>query len=413
MSASAITVLKNVDVRRWVLARFASGAAVSMVRAAVLWDVYQRSNSLAYVGLLGLLSFIPSPILALTGGIVADRFDRKRLVLGAQAVEFACAALLTAFAWADALPLALLIGLYVLNGSALAFESPSRQAILPGLAPKEDLARAVTVMSTAQALAFVSGPAMAGLLLGVFGSHVAYGGATVLLVFAWSFVARVNIKRVERTGPQVPPLRALLEGFAFLRSNHLVLAAMALDLFAVIFGGATAMLPVYADEILHVGPSGYGILTASLDAGAVLMSALLLILPPIERLGRAVVLGVLGYGAATIAFGLSRSIELSIVMYMVVGFADQLSVVSRSALVQLSTPDELRGRVSAVNTVFILASNQLTLAESGFVAALTTPTFSVVSGGIVVFFVTAIVLLLVPEFYRMKQSSTIMSQRIA
>lgn len=413
MAASAMTVLKNVDVRRWVLARFASGAAVSMVRAAVLWDVYARSQSFAYVGLLGLLSFVPSPILALTGGIAADRFDRKRLVLGAQAVELVSATLLAVFAWMGTLPLPLLMGLYVLNGSALAFESPSRQAILPGLAPKEDLARAVTVMSTAQALAFVSGPAMAGLLLGVFGSHVAYAGAAVLLTSAWSLVARVNIRKVERTRPSVSPLRALLEGFVFLRSNKLVLAAMSLDLFAVVFGGATAMLPVYADKILHVGPGGYGILTASLDAGAVLMSALLLLLPPIERLGRAVVLGVLGYGAATIAFGVSRNIELSITTYMLVGFADQLSVVSRSALVQLSTPDELRGRVSAVNTVFILASNQLTLARSGFVAALTTPTFSVVSGGVIVFFVTGVVVLLVPEFYRMRQATTVTSQRVA
>lgn len=402
MAASALTVLKNSNVRRWVLARFASGSAVSMVRAAVLWDVYARSQSLAYVGLLGLLSFIPSPILALTGGVAADRFDRKRIVLGAQTIEWVCAVLLMLLAWSDGLPLALLIALYVLNGSAIAFESPSRQAILPGLAPKEDLARAVTVMSTAHALSFVSGPAMAGLLLASFGSHVAYGGAALLLALAWSFVARVDIRRIERVGPPTSPFRSLLEGFVFLRANRLVLAAMTLDLFAVIFGGATAMLPVYADKILHVGPRGYGILAASLDAGAVLMSALLLILPPVERLGRAVVIGVLGYGGATIAFGLSRNIELSIAMYVLVGFSDQLSVVARSALVQLSTPDELRGRVSAVNTVFILASNQLTLAESGFVAALTSPTFAVVSGGIVVFFVTALLLLLVPELYRMK-----------
>lgn len=399
LPSTAASVLSHPNVRRWVTARFCSGVAVSMLRAAVLWDVYARSQSLAYVGLLGLLSFVPSPILALTGGVVADRADRRRIVLVAQAVELGCALLLFGLATLGTLPLPLIIGLYVLNGSAIAFESPSRQAILPSLAPKQDLARAVTVMSTAQALAFVSGPALAGALLAVSGSHLAYGAAALLLAVAWSFVARVRLERQPDTGPRPSPLRSLVEGFRFLASNRVVLAAMALDLFAVVFGGATAMLPVYADKILAVGPQGYGVLAASLDVGAVLMSALLLLLPPVERLGRAIVLGVLGYGAATIMFGLSRNVELSIVAYLLVGFCDQLSVVGRSALVQLSTPDELRGRVSAVNTVFILSSNQLTLAESGFVAALTSPTFAVVSGGVVVFVVTMVVLLLVPALW--------------
>jgi MFS family permease len=163
------------------------------------------------------------------------------------------------------------------------------------------------------------------------------------------------------------------------------------------------MLPVYAKDILAVGPRGYGVLSASLDVGAVATSLLLLFLPPVQRLGRTIVLGVLGYGVATIAFGLSRSYELSVAAYVAVGFFDQLSVVGRSALVQLSTPDELRGRVSSVNTVFILASNQLTLAESGFLAAMTSPTFSVVFGGGVVFVVTGVVVLLVPSLLRARQ----------
>jgi hypothetical protein len=224
-----------------------------------------------------------------------------------------------------------------------------------------------------------------------------------LLGLAWAFAARVTVPEVVRAADGSSPWSSLMEGFRFLRRSPVVLAAMTLDLFAVVFGGATAMLPVYAKDILAVGPRGYGVLSASLDVGAVATSLLLLFLPPVQRLGRTIVLGVLGYGVATIAFGLSRSYELSVAAYVAVGFFDQLSVVGRSALVQLSTPDELRGRVSSVNTVFILASNQLTLAESGFLAAMTSPTFSVVFGGGVVFVVTGVVVLLVPSLLRARQ----------
>jgi MFS family permease len=374
-----------------------------MLRTTALWNVYDSTGSPATVGLLGLVTFIPAPLLSLGGGVMADRADRKRIVLFAQAVELACA---IGFAVADArgaLSIALLFFLYALNGGAIAFESPARQAVLPSLVPREDLGRAVTVMSTAHALSFVSGPAIAGLLLASSGTTSAYLCAAVLLALAWSFVARVVVPEVVRSAEHPSPWSSLLEGFRFLRRSPVVLAAMTLDLFAVIFGGATAMLPVYAKDILAVGPRGYGLLSASLDVGAVAMSLLLLLLPPVQRLGRTIVLGVLGYGAATILFGLSRTFELSLAAYVAVGFFDQLSVVGRSALVQLSTPDELRGRVSSVNTVFILASNQLTLAESGFLAAVTSPTFSVVFGGGVVFAVTLTVLLVVPALLRARQ----------
>ena len=402
-ASSAFSILAQPNVRSWVTARFCSGTGVSMLRATAIWDVYASTGSSVNVGLLGLLSFVPAPVLALTGGVVADRADRKRIVLLTQAVELACAVAFTLSRLSNQLPMWLLFALYILNGAAIAFESPARQAVLPSLVQREDLGRAVTVMSTAHALSFVSGPAIAGLLLASFGTGYAYGGAALLLAIAWSFVARVSLVHTPSTEAKPSPLASLLEGFRFLRHNKLVLGAMTLDLFAVIFGGATAMLPVYADKILNVGPRGYGILAASLDVGAVMTSVVLLMLPPIKRLGRTVVLGVLGYGAATIAFGLSRNFELSIAAYVCVGIADQFSVVSRSALVQLSTPDALRGRVSSVNTLFILASNQLTLAESGFLAAVTSPTTSVVAGGVVVFVVTGLVLLFVPELYSSTQ----------
>ncbi len=187
------------------------------------------------------------------------------------------------------------------------------------------------------------------------------------------------------------------EGVRFVRSRPVILGCMTLDMFAVIFGGATALLPVYATEILHVGPRGYGLLSSALEVGALLTSLVLIARPPIRHAGRALLVAVGVFGIATIVFGLSRSFPLSLAAYMLVGVADQVSVVMRSTAIQLSTPDELRGRVSAVNLLFIGASNQLGAAESGFVAAATSATFAVVSGGLAALCVLAVVVWRIPE----------------
>jgi hypothetical protein len=200
---------------------------------------------------------------------------------------------------------------------------------------------------------------------------------------------------------------ALREGLSFVLKNKIVLGALTIDLFAVIFGGAAAMLPIYATDILHVGAQGYGVLAACLDVGALGTSIVMVFIPPIRRLGRAIILSVMVYGVATIAFGLSRSFPLSLACYFLVGVADQVSVVGRSTLVQMSTPDALRGRVSSVNMVFIIASNQLSVAESGFVAALASPTFAVVFGGIMVFVVVAVLLALIPAMWRSESPTVV------
>lgn len=404
----AVSILLKQNVRRWILARLAAGVAVTALRATVLWQVYDLTKSAALLGLTGLLSFLPSPFAALGGGLVADAYDRKRVVLGAQLVELACAAGLAAVASMSAVPVALLYAIYVLNGVALAFESPARQAMLPRLVTTEELPRAVTVMSTGQALAFVSGPAVAGLLIGWGGARASCALSVVLLFVSFAFVLGVH------EGPSAAPVTrsaigfgALREGLAFVMKNPVVLGALSVDLFAVIFGGASAMLPIYANDVLKVGAHGYGVLAACLDVGALTTSVVMLFVPPIRRLGRAIVIGVVVYGMATIAFGLSRSFPLSLLAYFVVGVADQVSVVGRSTLVQLSTPDHLRGRVSSVNMVFIIASNQLSVAESGFLAALTSPTFAVVSGGLMVFLVVFVLVLLVPALWRGETSPAV------
>jgi MFS family permease len=195
-------------------------------------------------------------------------------------------------------------------------------------------------------------------------------------------------------------LQAIREGLTYVRRQQVILGCMTLDMFAVIFGGANALLPIYANDILHVGASGYGLLTSSLEVGALITSLLLIVAPRITQAGRALLIGVAVYGIATVVFGLSRSFPLSVIAYMIVGIGDQVSVVMRATAIQLSTPDELRGRVSSVNMVFIGASNQLGAVESGFVAALTNATFSVVSGGIGCLIVLAIVVATLPKLRR-------------
>ncbi len=399
----AATVLRRPAVRRWVIARVASGAATTMVRAVVLWQVYVLSRSAAVLGLVGLISFVPGPVASLLGGVVADGHDRRRVVLIAQSVGLACALALAALSASGRATVGSVLAIVVVSSAAFAFEAPARQALLPGLVPKEELSRAVTVMSTGQALALVSGPAIGGVLVAARGPGLAYAVATALFVVSLAFVLRV-------ASPPLATRRAvsfsgLVEGLRFVRGQPVVLAAMTVDLFAVVFGGATALLPVYATDILRVGATGYGLLSSSLEIGALATSVALILFPPMERLGRAILLSVAVYGLATIAFGLSRSFPLSVAVYALVGVADQVSVVGRNTLVQLATPDELRGRVSSVNMIFIGASNQLSVAEAGFVAALTTPTFSVVSGGCGVLIVVALVARVAPSLWRFRAPS--------
>jgi MFS family permease len=299
----------------------------------------------------------------------------------------------------------LLCAVVFTNAAAFAFDSPARQAFLASLVPIADFPRAVTLSSTATALAFVTGPALSGPLIATWGVEAAYAAYGVLIL--GNLLGLTFVKPLREVGSRTPPsLRAVREGLAYVRRSPVVLGCMALDMFAVILGGATALLPVYAKDILRVGAWGYGLLSPSLEVGALLMSLVLVMRPPIRRAGPTLLAAVVVYGLATIAFGLSRSFPLSLGLYMLVGAADQVSVVLRATAVQLTTPDALRGRVSAVNMIFISASNQLGAAESGFLAAATSATFAVTSGGIGCLLVVAATAWLIPELrnYRIEPS---------
>ncbi len=369
---------------------------MTMFYAAVAWHVFDLTGSAFQLGVLGLVRFVPHAALSLIGGAVADAFERRRIVMLSQCAPLLGASLLCASTQQGSTTLLLLYAMVFLSGVAAAFESPARAALLPALVPREVFPNAVTVHSTVQALAFVSGPAIGGLVIGEVGIPAAYAVNAALLGVSLAALAFVGARRQPVEGRSVS-VEAIGEGIDFVRRRPVILGAMTLDMFAVIFAGAQALLPIYANVILDVGPRGYGLLSASLELGALIMALLLILLPPIERLGRALLFAVAAYGLATIVFGLSRSFALSVLAYIVVGMADQVSVVARHTLIQLSTPDALRGRVSSVNLIFIGASNQLGAVEAGFVAALTSATFAVVSGGLGCLLVLSLVAARVPE----------------
>jgi MFS family permease len=383
----------------YLASRFAVGTAMMLLRAAIAWHVFQLTHSPFHLGLIGLVQFIPAFALTLVAGALADSADRRRIMMAAQVVSFGCGLVLCLATARGTVTLGLLYGVVAAAAIATAFDSPARMAFLPSLVARAAFPRVATVASTSQALAFATGPALGGLLIADRGIAAAYAAHAVLILLAFATLAALPSPpgAPSGRGVSVPVIR---EGLQFVHSRPVVLGCMTLDMFAVIFGGAAALLPIYASEILEVGPRGYGLLSSALELGALLTSVALLTLPTIRHAGRALLIAVGVYGVATIVFGLSRSFPLSLAAYMLVGVADQVSVVMRSTAIQLSTPDELRGRVSAVNLLFIGASNQLGAAESGFVAAATSATFAVVSGGIASLVVLAIVALRLPELRR-------------
>lgn len=370
---------------------------MTLLRAAIAWHVFELSGSPFHLGLIGLVQFGPVLVLSLPGGALADAHDRRRIALASLLAPFATGLALCLLARSGAATLALLYAAAFANAAASAFENPARAALLPDLVPREIFPRVVPFATTTQALAFVTGPAVAGLVIAAAGVAAAYAVYAGLVALSAVLLLPVRPLRAPTPSGRGVTLAAIGEGLAFVRARPIVLGCMLLDMLAVIFGGATALLPVYAKEILAVGPRGYGLLFASFEIGALSMGLLLLLRPPVSRAGRALLGAVAVYGLATVVFGVSRSFPLSLAAYAVAGMADQVSVVMRHTTVQLATPDALRGRVSAVSSIFIGASNQLGAVESGFVAAATSAPFAVVSGGIACLLVAAEVARRIPE----------------
>ncbi len=388
----------------YLLGRFCAGTATMLLRAGILWHVFALSHSAFQLGLVGIVQFVPALGLMLVGGALADTHDRRRIMMAAQWAWLLAATALCLAMYAGRVSLPLLYAMVLVVAVAGAFDSPARAALLPTLVRRELLARTVTIASTNQALAFATGPALAGILIAGAGVGAVYAAYAVLVI--GSIVTMPFLRPVVHAPSRnAPSLAAIREGLGFVRRRQVVLGCMVLDMFAVIFGGAVALLPVYANDVLRVGPRGYGLLSASSEVGALLTSAFLTLLPPVRRTGSTLLATVAMFGLATVVFGLSRWFPLSVAAYMLVGVADQVSVVMRTTAIQLSTPDPLRGRVSAVNLLFIGASNQLGAAESGFLAALTSAPFAVVSGGVACLAVVAIVAVAMPELRRYRATA--------
>ena len=381
--------------RLFALSRMTSGMSQTLLQAVIAWQVYAISGSALQLGMIGLARFFPALGMSLIGGAVADVYNRRTIIMLAQTIPLACTAIVLAAIAAGQVSIPLLYVIVVLTGLAASFENPARQALLPQIVPRLLFTKAITLNSTLQSLAFVSGPAIAGGLIATTGVGSVYIAHGVLLAVAIAALMPMRVPAGEARGRVT--VGAIREGIAFVRHQPVLLGAMSLDMFAVLFGGAKALLPIYAVDILHAGPVGYGILSGSLEAGSLVMALVLIVTPTVRGAGRTLLLSVAAFGFATMLFGISRSFPLSVASYMAVGMADQLSVVMRGTTIQLATPDALRGRVSAVNSVFISASNQLGSVESGVVAALTTATFAVVSGGVGCLVVVALIAWRIPE----------------
>ena len=378
--------------------RLCSAIAQTLLQAIIAWQVYQITGTALSLGILGLMKLVPALAVSLLGGAVADSYDRRRILMATQVPPLVSSAVLLLVTLHGPASVLLIYALVALLAISTSFENPARQSLLPLVVPREIFPGAVILTSSIQQIGFVIGPAVGGLIIAKVGLAGAYGAHIVLILgvlLSLVFVrARYDAHRRQRVN-----MTAIREGVGFVRHNQVLLGAMTLDMFAVIFGGATALLPIYATKILKAGAIGYGLLTSALPVGAVTMSIALVFLPPIQRTGRALLIAVTGFGLATMTFGLMRSLPLSLLAYALTGACDQVSVIMRQTTIQLATPDALRGRVSAISSIFVGASNQIGAIESGFVAAVTNAVFSVASGGLASVAVAAIVRTTMPKLW--------------
>ncbi|MBI4850853.1 MAG: MFS transporter [Acidobacteria bacterium] len=367
-----------------------------MQSVAVGWELYERTGSAMALGWVGLVQALPVLLLALPAGQLADRFDRRRIVIVAQVFMSLCSAGLALLSYYKG-SITLLYALLLMWGIAKAFTWPARAAMISQLVPLNLFTNAATWNSTVFQTGAISGPALGGLIIAYYNSAL-----PVYIIDAIFGIARLIsvllIKSKQNSYSKEPmTLNSLVAGFDFVWKTKIILATISLDLFAVLLGGATTLLPIFAKDILQVGPSGLGWLRAAPSIGAVLMAFILVYLPPLKQAGKALLWSVIIFGLATIVFGFSKSFLLSFSMLFIAGAVDNISVVVRQTLVQVLTPDEMRGRVSAVNSIFITSSNEIGGFESGLVAAFFSPIISVVSGGIGTILVVIATILIWPE----------------
>jgi MFS family permease len=393
-------LLRDRDFAAYWVANLTRVLAMQMVAVAVGWQVYAVRHHPFDIGLVGLAEFLPLPLLALPTGQLADRSSRRFVVVLSLAIAIVDAALLLGVTLSGAHRVWPFVVLAVLSGTALGLGTPSARAMTPELVAASDVPAGMALRTMANQSGIVVGPALGGLLFALRPSAV-YVVAIAFFAVALAGMLAVRPHDVVGRTAEVPGLAHLFGGVRFLRRSQVVLGAILLDLFAVLFGGAIALLPVFARDILHVGPVGLGVLRSAPAVGALIGGAILAHRPTTNRAGPTLLCVVALFGASTIVFGLSHSLVLSLAALAVTGFADMVSVNIRSTAVALATPDALRGRVNAVEMVFISASNQLGAFESGAAAALIGTVPAVVAGGAATMVVAAIWSKLFPPLFRL------------
>jgi len=400
--------LRHRDFRRFATGMFASLVGSHMQNAAIDWHVWTLTKSPLLLGMVGLSRLIPIVVFSLVGGVVADRFDRRRVLVATQAVMMTSASLLSFLTATGRVSVAAIYVLAGVSAGALAFDSPARHSFVPRLVPARDLPGALTVMLTVFQFAAIGGPALAGLLLSQGGGHgdapPAAGLSWVYGLNAVSFLGviaallrmRKDVGAVAARAVSVPPLASLKEGIRFVFTSPLIVWTMVLDFFATFFSGSMSLLPIFADRVLGVGAAGYGWLRAAPGLGATVASAALALRSVPRRQGRVFLAAVAAYGAATVVFGLSRAFAFTLFALMLVGLTDTVSTVIRQTVRSLATPDALRGRMTSVNMIFFQGGPQLGELEAGVVASLFASaalgaTVAVVSGGLATIAVAAVV----------------------
>lgn len=388
-AAQGFDALRIPIVRNFALGRIVSGLAQQIVSVAVGWELYERTHDAWALGLVGIFTLAPSLLLMLPAGNAADRFPRRNLSLAAGLMTALASVALALVSWWQA-PVEIVFGLLVVLGAARAIAAPAAGTILPQLLEPRQFANVNTWLISCMQLASIFGPAVGGALIYLTGDAASSYVIAALLQFMfvgllWTLPSVAPPKGAKKT------LGDIFGGFAFMWRTPVFMAAITTDLFAVLLGGAVALMPVYAKDILEVGPGGLGLMRAAPGIGAMISMLFAAKLPPWERPGRVLLLVVSGFGLATIGFGLSHNLLLSLVCLCLIGATDSISMVIRQTLMQALTPDRLRGRVASVNSLFISFSNELGAFESGAAAALFGPIFAVVSGGVGTMLVVAIV----------------------
>lgn len=389
-------LLHNNSLKILLIARMFMAISFQMLTVAVGWQIYSITQKPFYLGLVGLVQFVPMFLLTFLVGYVADHFDRKKVISISQLIESIVIFTLALGSFQGWITKELILILIFLIASANAFQGPPIQALLPNIVSKEVFPKAAAISASAFQLAVIIGPSLGGILY-ILGAQVVYFISAFLILTSSIMIRFISLTNTQKIVQDPVTLKSIFAGISFIKEKKVILGAISLDLFAVLFGGATALLPVYASKILFVGPVGLGILRSAPAVGALIMSIYLAKNPLKKKVGYTMFTAVIFFGLSTILFAISKSFLLSLLALFILGASDVISMVIRATLVQIETPDNMRGRVSSVNQLFIGTSNQLGEFESGLTAAWFGAVPAVVIGGIGTIFVVVLWMKLFPQ----------------